>query len=136
MAIFLVDSLMENKMGGLTHTMSKIIHNLQIIGVEYYQSFLKELEASKDGLVQICACGRYMTIINIPKDKKSGGMIFMDVKNDRNIALDTCNLIKADTIENKAKYTQWFMEEFEKMSPYYHDNYNAAELFLGESPLN
>jgi len=135
MAYLLVDKLDPNGLIGFTYGIDKFMHNLQIIGIDYYNSFMKALEEIDDeGLVEICACGRYLNIIQLSKDKTKGAMVFIDVQNDYNKALDAANLVKKST--KSGDYVKVFMEEFGKMSPYYQINYNAVELITGETALN
>lgn len=137
MTTFLVDDLRKDKLGGMTYSVIKVIHNLKLIGLNYHDNFMEELKSEpQEAMIQICALGRYMTIIQMSKDKKKAEMIFMDTRNDYNMALDITNMIKADPPELKVKYTNIFMEEFVKMSPYYDNNYNQVGLSLDNSFLN
>jgi hypothetical protein len=135
MAIFLVDKIIGKDIVGFTANIDKVMHNLQIIGTEYYKALLLELEMTDDkGTVQMCCCGRYIAYIQVSKDKRKGQMIFMDTRNDYDKALEMCNMFKQNM--PPGDHIKVFMEEFEKMKPYYELNYNAAELLLESTPLN
>src|ERR1035437_10155455 len=102
MAFLLVDQLDENKQIGMTTNIEKVMHNLQIISVDYYNDFMKVLEdTDQNGHVEICTCGRYINIIQISKDKKKGNMIFIDTLNDYNRALDASIMVK-NTYSNES----------------------------------
>ena len=129
MAIFLVTHLTADKLIGMVSTPTTILHNLQIISPEYKDKFIKELNDSQGNfLIQIVCIGRYLTYIQLSKDKTKGVMMFIDAQNDYDKALSASSVLKNHTKD--PYYLNWFMEEFEKMAPHYAENYNAAELMV------
>ncbi|SRR5258707_7012279 len=95
---------------------------------------MEELDKREaEGMIQICSCGRYMTIISLSKDRHKGSMHFIDCLNDDNRALDASGLVSKFT--NDKGLITVFMEEYKKAKPYYNENYNAVELRLDAGVL-
>lgn len=135
MAQFLVDKLENNKCLGMTYNIDKFMHNLQIVGVSYYNDFLEKLNNVNDnGIVELCTVGRYITLIQLSKDKKKGQMIFIDLQNDYDNALQAVSILKK--LPNKDIYIEQYMQEFMKLRQHYEENYSAAELILDVSGMN
>jgi hypothetical protein len=132
MAKFLVNKMSDDGLIGETDQVESIFHNLLIIGHEYKEGFMKEVELLPlPYVVQICVCGRFVVYIEVRKDMKEGVMQFYDLKNDNDIALDAAK--KINDRWYTSYYFRWFMELFEQLKPHYSDNYNAAELLLVEN---
>ena len=132
MAKFLVNKLNEDGLFGETNQVKMIVHNLVIIGHEYYEGFMTMVkESNLPYIIQICVCGRYVTYIELSRDLKEGLMQFYDLQNDNDLALEA-----AGTMREKwfgSYFFNWFMEVFEMLKPVYSDNYDAAELILTEN---
>lgn len=129
MTLFLVNTLLVNKTIGEANTLNTVMHNLQLIGVDYKNDLLKELEVhNTDPMIQFVACGKYICVIVISKDKSKAQMTFIDTFNDYDRALELGHYLK--TITGNSNYIKQFMEEFEKMKPVYELNKNACILDL------
>lgn len=137
MAVFLVDTLTKDKCSGFTHSLEKIFFNIHNLGDDYESNLNTELEEmTGEELNHIFSIGRYMCLLQIAKDKKSGSMFFLDLGNDYDTALDICSKFGSDTEENLKEFTSLFMQEFEKLSETYDAEYNDVELMMPGSNNN
>ena len=137
MAVFLVDTLTKDKSSGFTHSLEKIFFNIHNLGDDYEDSLNQELEVMNgDELNHIFSIGRYMCLLQIAKDKKSGSMFFLDLENDYDLALDVCSKFKSDTEESLQEFVNLFMQEFERLRETYDAEYNDVELMMPGSNNN
>lgn len=137
MALFLVDTLTKDKESGFTCSLEKILFNIHNLGDEYEQAFGNELaNIEGDELNHIFSIGRYICLIQMAKDKKAGKMFFLDLKNDRETALDICNGFTSTSEESTQQFIQLFMQEFENLCPHYETDYYEAELMVPGSNNN
>jgi hypothetical protein len=132
MAKFLVNKISDDGLTGETTQIKTIVHNLVIIGHDYYEGFMNMVkESNLPYIIQICVIGRYVAYIELRNDMKEGVMRFHDLLNDDDLALDAAKILNEKWFS--AFYFRWFMEVFEMLKPVYSDNYDAAELVLTEN---
>ena len=137
--ILLVDKITDNPIiGGLTYDIKKVTHNLQIIGVDFYNDIIRDLEKTKErGIVRIIAIGRYISLIQMEKDRAKGQMVFMNVNEDRAFALKIAEDVMkiADSQKNGLKYKAEFMEVFDKSAPSFRKHFNDVTLTTEAGPI-
>lgn len=132
MAKFLINKIIEEGLVSEAVDSRSVSHNLMIIGQDYFDGFMAELETNNiPYAVQVCVCGRYITYIEVSKDFKTWLMRFYDLKNDNDLALDAAEKIQENWYGTY--YFNWFMQLFEQLKDHYSDNYDAAELILVEN---
>lgn len=90
---------------------------------------VSKLKMTSEFIYIFAPCGKYLCLIQIYKEKKNGTMMFFDNKNIDEVAKQNSMLV-TEPFRNE------FMEEYERMKPYYSINYDAAELSDDASPLN
>jgi hypothetical protein len=118
---------------GISNNKDCINLNLKIIGISYYDKFQEQLQKADDGVFDTCICGRYLTIIQLCK-KSESEMIFIDAKNDYDIALDYYNSLSE--VGWPINYKTRFMKMFEDLKPLYNKVYDSIELKLFSEFLN
>src|SRR6185312_13185090 len=129
MATILVSEHNEDKTFGKTNKMKSILFNISPAKMNLeglINNALSELENDTDSINLFAVCGRYLSYIELYKNKDSGIMLFFDNKNDDEAAFNNSNYLNAPDFRNH------FMLEYERMKPFYEINYNAAELFLDD----
>ena len=80
--VLLADELNCDQTFGVTKSILKIRRNLHVIGFDLNNEFEKELANANHELICIWQLGRYISVINVKKDKKQGVMLFFEFKKD------------------------------------------------------
>ncbi len=110
--VMLVDDVNESLSYGFTDSVKKVTYNLSLI--EHILRVGKTDEAlakSKNGLTTLLPLGRYITVLQMSKDKKTMRMIFLDYMIDyHGIDLAFNNLFSKELI-NSFKNIKYQMEE-------------------------
>jgi hypothetical protein len=80
--VLLADELNFDQTFGVTKSVLKITRNLHVIGFDLNNEFEKELANANHELICIWQLGRYISVINVKKDKKQGVMLFFEFIKD------------------------------------------------------
>lgn len=76
--VLLADELNFDQTFGVTKSILKIRRNLHVIGFDLNNEFEKELANANHELICIWQLGRYISVINVKKDKQQGVMLFFE----------------------------------------------------------
>lgn len=109
----------------IAKTFECVEYNLKLIGNDYYNELQLQVEQNAS-VFAISLCGRYITTIELT-GKQEGVMLFIDVENNYDKALDFYNSIltkKAEAVRHK------FIKSFEELSKVYVREYHSVELKL------
>lgn len=132
MTTFLVNTLLEDLSMGEANTLTTVMDNLQLIGVDYKKEILQELEVHKnDPLIQFAICGRYINIIVLWKDKEKAQMTFVDTLNDYDRALEIGQVLKIAV--GHGFIVDEFMQVFERHKSTYDLDKDACILDIKEN---
>ena len=80
--VLLADELNADQTFGVTKSVLKIRRNLHVIGFDLNNEFEKELANANHELICIWQLGRYISVINVKKDKREGVMLFFEFIRD------------------------------------------------------
>lgn len=130
-----VDQIEDNGLLGITVNYEKFNHNLRRFGQDYFDGFKERLNASdKDDLLDIMPCGRFICVIQETKSKENTFMMFVDVLNDEQKAIQASKLLLK--YDDGIRYQELFLITFKEMESSYQKLYNEAQLTIDASFLN
>ena len=122
----LVDESIDFGKVGFTTDLDKIEYNLELISKEFKESVdLHNLFTDK-GITAIFPVGKYITILELKKDKTKGIMALCDFKRFENIS-ETRNILEKEYSENIIK--EWFKVYYILTSEFSEDE-DLFELFV------
>jgi hypothetical protein len=132
--VLLADELNFDQTFGVTKSILKIRRNLHVIGFDLNNEFEKELANANHELICIWQLGRYISVINVKKDKKQGVMLFFEfIKGNyafRQFALQMLASLFCD------KVSMAFERHYEEMSSGFSADDDIVELSVDAYDLN
>jgi len=128
---FVVDELSHDNRLGRTKSIVKIIHNIKRFSTGFYDNVIDSLR-DKNEIFLFTHVGRFIVYLRLNRDLTQGDLMFFDAENDIDKSLDTVNRL----FDNDSYKLNQFMITFNKLAPFYEEDFSLAEISLGDSIFN
>lgn len=129
---FFVDEKMNNNYG-ICYNLDKFIANLRKIGPEYYEKVKKEA-LNLGTFNDIINCGRFICILSLNMLQKESAIIFVDVENNMDKAIDAASKINYNDEDKSGG--KIFMKKFEEWRDMYNITYSDFDIVLLKESLS
>jgi hypothetical protein len=132
--VLLADELNFDQTFGVTKSILKIRRNLHVIGFDLNNEFEKELANANHELICIWQLGRYISVINVKKDKREGIMLFFEfIRGNHAFRQFALQMLESLFCE---KVALAFEKHYEEMSAGFSTDDDIVELSVDAYDLN
>lgn len=132
--VLLADELNFDQTFGVTKSILKIRRNLHVIGFDLNNEFEKELANAQHELICIWQLGRYISVINVKKNKEQGVMLFFEFTRE-NQAFKQFALQMLESLFCE-KVSLAFEKHYEEMTTGFSSDDDIVELSVDAYDLN